>query len=307
MRICQALLLLAALFLLFGCPSIGLPEEAAAQQEEAPQDYSYDLFVKDISSVPEYPRLTEDYKLRVQIQIYGQYLPPGYSIWVLDGNETLLRENVYSPEPLKHYEFDYYAGSTEPHNIRVEVQSLDPEHPEPQENLGNNVMRKDTHAYPLGYYDVYNWRETWFYDAVGMQMKQAQAFTLERHLNVSKIWVYVQARVPPPPSSKLIISLHEKPNTWGNIGVGEELLRGEIDATRISQQPSWQHIEFSPVELRNDTYWIVLEYDSPSSAGVEWYRAEGNNFGEFYDTQMIDIAGYGEWEYKGFDFAFKVE
>ncbi|MCP4648202.1 MAG: hypothetical protein GY852_10815, partial [bacterium] len=60
-------------------------------------------------------------------------------------------------------------------------------------------------------------------------------------------------------------------------------------------------------ELRNDTYWIVLSYESPSSAGIEWYRAERNNFGEMYDTQMIDIAGYGEWEYKGFDFAFKVE
>lgn len=300
-------LLLAILFLLLGCPEIELPAEEGMQQEEEPPDYSYDLFVKEISSVPPYPRLTEEYTMRAQIQIYGKYAPSGYSLWVLDGNTSLLRENITSPELLKHYDFGYYAGSTEPHNIRVEVQSLDKEHPEPEQNLENNVMRKDIRAYPLGYYDLYNWRVTWFYDAVGMQVKQAQAFTLQKPLNISKISVYVQARVPPPPTSKLIVSLHEKPTTWGKIGVGDEILRGEIDAEGIKQDPSWQYIQFNKTELKNDTYWILLEFESPSSAGIEWYRAEGNNFGEVYDTQMLDVAGYGEWEYKGFDFAFKVE
>lgn len=117
----------------------------------------------------------------------------------------------------------------------------------------------------------------------------------------------MQARVLPSPGSKLFVSLHEKPNNWGNLGVGYELVRGEIDATLITQEASWQEIQFERIELQNDTYWILLEYESPSSAGIEWYRAEGNPYGTVYDTQMLDLGGYGEWEYKGFDFAFKVE
>lgn len=296
------------LLLLVGCTAITEPILGIelAEQEEPP-DYSYDLFVKDIDSAPDYPRLTEEYKVRAIIQMYGRYTPSGYTILVLDGNKTLMHKNITEPELLQYFEFDYYADSIEPHNMRVEVQSIDSEHPEPEENLENNVMRKDIKAYALGYYDLYNWKVTWFYDAVGMQVNQAQAFTLEKPLNVSKIGVYVQAKVPSPPSSKLFISLHEKPTNWGNIGVGEEILRGEIDATQIGQEPSWKWIEFDTLELKNDTYWIVLSYESPSSAGIEWYRAERNKFGEVYDTQMIDLAGYGEWEYKGFDFAFKVE
>lgn len=297
-------LLLAAFILLLGCPAI-LPEEDAPQAE--PPGYTYDLFVKEISSVPEYPRLTENYTLRTQIQIYGRYLPSAYSIWILDGNKTIFNETVASPKSLSHYDLPFYADSTGPRHIRVEARSLDEEHPEPEENLGNNALRKDARAYPLGYYDLYNWKVTWFYDAVGMQVKQAQAFTLDVPLNLSKISVYVQAKVPCPPSSKLIISLHEPPNNWGNIGVGEEILRGEIDAATIGASPAWQAIPFNTTEFQNGTYWIVLEFDSPTSAGIEWYRAEGNQFGEAYDTQMLDVAGYGEWEYKAFDFAFKVE
>lgn len=299
-------LLSALLLLLLGCLS---PEPEAAQdiQEVEPPDYSYDIFVKEVSPVPPYPRLTENYTLRTQVQIYGRHLPSSYSLWILDGNTTIFNETITEPEPLSHYDFPYYASSTEPHHIRVEVRSLDEEHPEPEENLGNNVLRGDVRAYPLGYYDLYNWRVTWFYDAVGMQLKQAQAFTLKRPLNISEISVYVQAMVPPPPSSRLIISLHEKPTSWGNLGVGKEMLRGEIDASQIGSSPSWQTIRFNNTLLRNDTYWILLEFESPSSAGIEWYRAEGNPFGEAYDTQMLDVAGYGEWEYKGFDFAFRVE
>ncbi len=297
-----------ALILLAGCPAIAEPILGeGTQEQEEPQDYSYDLFVKDIYSTPKYPQLTEDYKIRTLVQIYGRYIPSAYSIWILDGNKTLFHENISEPELLRHFEFNYYAGSTKPHNIRVEVQSLDPEHPEPETNLGNNVLRRDIRAYPFGYYDIYNWKITWFYDAVGMQVHQAQAFTLEKPLNVSRIGVYVQAHVPPPPGSIIKVSLHEKPTSWGNIGVGEKLLEGEIDATQITLDPSWEHIEFETIELSNDTYWIVLSFESPSSAGVEWYRAEGNQFGSTYDTQMIDVAGYGEWEYKGFDFAFKID
>jgi hypothetical protein len=298
-------LLAISLLLLLGCPSLEPGAGGEAQQE--PQDYSYDVFVKDISPVPPYPRLTEDYLMRIQVQIYGRYIPSSYSIWILDGNTTISNKTVEGPELLSHYDFPLHASSTEPHHIRVEAQSLDEEHPEPEENFGNNVLRKDIRAYPVGYYDLYNWRVAWFYDAVGMQVKQAQAFTLNEPLNVSEISVYVQARVPPPPSSVLTISLHEKPTSWGNIGVGEEILRGQIDASKIGASPSWQSIHFNTTLLRNDTYWILLEFESPSSAGIEWYRAEGNPFGEAYDTQMLDLAGYGEWEYKGFDFAFKVE
>ncbi|MBN2121854.1 hypothetical protein JW721_02250 [Candidatus Micrarchaeota archaeon] len=305
MGIMRRFLLLAALFLLLGCPSIWPGGEDAPQAE--PPDYSYDLFVKEISTVPAYPRLTENYTMRTQVQIYGRHIPSSYSIWILDGNQTLFNETIASPQSLSHYDFPFYADSTQAHHIRVEVLSLDSEHPEPQENLGNNVLRKDAKAYPLGYYDLYNWSITWFYDAVGMQVKQAQAFTLDVPINASEISVYVQAMVPCPPSSKLIISLHEPPNNWGNIGVGKELLRGEIDASLIGGSPSWQSISFNKTELQNGTYWIALEFYSPSSAGVEWYRVEGNPFGGVYDTQMLDIAGYGEWEYKGFDFAFRVE
>ncbi|MBD3397524.1 hypothetical protein GF412_00305 [Candidatus Micrarchaeota archaeon] len=306
----KRLLPLFALLLFAGCcafseelPLPSIEEEA----EEEPPDYSYDLFVKDIHSVPDYPRLTEEYKVRVQVQRYGRYQPSGYTIWVLDGNQTIMRQNISDPELLQHFEFEYYADSTQPHNMRAEVLSLDPEHPEPGENLENNIMRKDVKAYPIGYYDIYNWKVNWFYDFVGIQVRQAQAFTPQKPLNVSRIGVYVQARVPPSPGSKLFISLHEKPNNWGNLGVGEELARGEIDATQIAQDASWQWIEFNKTELRNDTYWIMLSYESPSTAGIEWYRAEGNPYGTVYDTQMLDLGGYGEWEYKGFDFAFKVE
>ncbi len=299
-------LLLAALLLLPGCSLLG-PGEEGAPQDAGPPDYSYDILVKEISTAPAYPRLTEEYVMRTQVQIYGRYLPSAYSLWVLDGNSTIFNETITSPQALSHYDFPFFADSAKPHHIRVEARSLDEGHPEPEENLGNNVLRKDVRAYPLGYYDLSNWTLTWFYDAVGMQVKQAQAFTLEKALNISQISVYVQAKVPCPPTSKLIISLHEPPASWGNIGVGREIRRGEIDATLIGGSPSWQSIYFEEAALQNGTYWIVLEFESPSSAGVEWYRAEGNPFGEVYDTQMMDVAGYGEWEYKAFDFAFKVE
>lgn len=303
------LVLLAALLLLFllGCPSLEPESAQGMQQDGEPPDYSYDILVKEISSVPPYPRLTEEYSMRTQIQIYGRYLPSSYSIWILDGNITIFNKTITEPEPLSHYDFPFYASSTKPHHIRVEVQSLDSAHPEPEGNLINNLLRKDIRAYPLGYYDIYNWEISWFYDAVGMQVKQSQAFTLTKPLNISKISVYVQARVPSPPSSSLMISLHEAPTSWGNIGVGGEILRGEIDASQLGGSPSWQSISFNRTELQNGTYWILLEFESPTSAGIEWYRAEGNPFGEVYDTQMLDVAGYGEWEYKGFDFAFKVE
>jgi len=295
-----------ALLLLAGC-ILDAPEEQTLSEPPPPPDYSYDLFVKDIYSIPEYPRLTEAYTIRTTVQIYGRYTPSAYSIWILDGNKTLLQENITDPALFQYFEFEYYAENTQPHNMRVEVQSLDPAHPEPEQNLENNMMRKDIKAYPIGFYDIYNWEYNWFYDAVGMQVKQAQAFTLQKPLNVSKIEVYVQARVPPSPDSKLLISLHEKPTSWGNIGIGDRITVGELDATEISSTASWHQVEFEPVELSNTTYWIVLEFESLSSAGVEWYRAEGNKFGEVYDTQMLDVAGYGEWEYKGFDFAFKLE
>ena len=296
------------LLLLAGCCTLSeAPFEATDSDDEAPPDYSYDLEVKDIYSVPEYPRLTESYKLRTLVQSYGRYTPSGYRIWVLDGNKTLLHENITEPELLQHFEFDYYADSTEPHHIRVEVQSLDSAHPEPETCLGNNIMRRDIRAYPVGYYDLNNWRITWFYDFVGIQVRQAQAFTLQNPLNVSRVGVYVQSRIPPSHDSKLLVSLHEKPNNWGNLGVGEELARAEINASRITQEASWQWAEFESLQLQNDTYWILLEYESSSSAGIEWYRAEGNPYGTVYDTQMLDLGGYGEWEYKGFDFAFKVE
>ncbi len=152
-------LLLAALLLLPGCPSLEPGAGQGVQQE--PPDYSYDVFVKEISSVPSYPRLTENYTLRTQVQIYGRYFPSSYSLWVLDGNTAIFNETITEPEPLSHYDFPYYANSTEPHHIRVEVQSLDAEHPEPEENLGNNILRKDVRAYPLGYYDIYNWKVSW--------------------------------------------------------------------------------------------------------------------------------------------------
>lgn len=302
----KALLPLLLLLLLYGCLAT---EEGPAHEgaQEEPVDYSYDLVIKDILTAPQYPRLTENYTVRVLVQAYGRYVPSSYSLWVLDGNETLMREEIEDPGLLEYFEFPSYADGTAPRHLRAEVESTDALHPEPPGNLSNNVMRADVKAYPLGFYDIYNWSYTWFYDAVGAQLKQAQAFTLERSLNISRISVYLQARVPPPPGSKLLVSLHGKPDSWGNIGVGDEIASGEIDAQAIAQKPSWQSIEFEPLELANDTYWIVLEYESPSSAGVEWYRAEGNRFGGVYDTQMLDIAGYGEWEYKGFDFAFRVE
>jgi hypothetical protein len=289
----KRLFLLAALLLLPGCPLLGT-EDGGEVSPQAVEDFSYDLFVKEVSSVPDYPRLTEEYIMRAQIQIYGRYLPSAYSIWVLDGNSTIFNETINSPQALSHYDFPFYGDSPSPRHIRVEVESLDDEHPEPEENLGNNVLRKDARAYPLGYYDLHNWEISWFYDAVGMQVKQAQAFTLEKPLNISEISVYVQARVPCPPASRLIVSLHEHPESWGNIGVGGKILTGEIDASAIGGSPSWQSIRFNRTSLQNGTYWIVLEFESPSSAGIEWYRAEGNPFGGVYDTQMLDISGYGE-------------
>jgi len=302
-------LLLALLIIFAGCceltEELGLGEENATV-EEAP-DYSYDILVNDIYSTPEYPRLSEEYKIHTSIQIYGRYLPEAYSLWILDGNRTIYQKTISNPELVEHFEFEYYAESTEPHHIRVEVQSLDAIHPEPETNLDNNILREDMHVYPLGYYDLNNWKITWFYDAVGMQLQQAQAFTLEHPLNISKIGVYIQAPVPPPPGSSLSISLHQKPTNYGNIGVGKRLLGGTIDATGIKQEPSWQYIEFEEVLLENDTYWIVLEYQSTSGAGLEWYRAQGNQYGPIDDTQMLDLAGDAVWEYKNFDFAFKVE
>jgi len=216
----RAFIILALALLIAGCPAIIEEGYEEGTVPAPPPDYSYDLIAKDIHVAPDYPQLTEEYKMRVIVQRYGAYSPDGYSVWILDGNQTLLKKDIFDPEFVESFEFDYYAGTVEPHHIRVEVESLDFMHPEPEANLENNVLRKDVSAYPFGYYDIYNWKITWFYDAVGMQVYQAQAFTLEKPLNISRIGVYVQANVPPPPNSSLKVSLHEQPHKLGKYWCG---------------------------------------------------------------------------------------
>ncbi len=302
------------MLLLAGCALPGVPPlegnaTAGINQtiKEEPPNYDYDLFVKGIITSPPNPTLGEEYKAIVIVQSYGIYIPSAYHIWVLDDGEILMEKDVQNPELLQTFEFPMYANDTTPHHFTVQLKSIDNVHPENSSKLENNLMSGIVQPGPVGFYDVYNWKDNWYYDAVGMQIKEAQAFTLKHPINFSKIGVYVQASVPQPQGSELTISLYNAQPNENISGLGDRIISSKIDASKIGPKPSWIYAEFPAMELSKGKYWIVLEYSSSLGGGIEWYRAEGNPYGEFLDTQMMDVAGWGEWEFKDFDFAFKVE
>lgn len=306
-----AALALALSLLLAGCCDLtggqALLNQTNISTPEEPPNYDYDLFVKGIIPSPQKPQLSEEYKAVVMVQSYGFYTPSGYHIWVLDNGNILMDEDVQNPDLQENFEFKIYANDTAPHHLTAQVKSIDPIHMENESKLGNNILSGNVQAYPIGFYDLENPKYTWYYDAVGMQIKEAQSFTLRNPMNISKVGVYVQARVVQAQGSELIVSLYNAQPNENISGLGEKIISSKIDATAIGPDPSWIYVEFPRMELAKGKYWIVLEYYSPSGGGIEWYRSEGNHYGEFLDTQMMDVAGWGEWEFKGFDFAFKVE
>ncbi len=306
-----ALALSLSLFLP-GCCNLSEGQSLFNQSNEStqstePPDYDYDLLISKIVSSPAEPVLSENYKSIVMVQVYGRYSPSAYHVWILEDEEILVDEDIQNPEIMETFTFERFANDTAPHHFTAQVKSLDLLHPENESNLDNNILSGNIQAGPIGFYEVGNPKFNWYYDAVGMQVKQAQAFTLKNPLNISSVGVYVQARVPPPQGSELIISLYNAQPDPQISGLGERIISSKIDATQIGPDPSWVYVDFPRMELANATYWIALEYASPSSGGIEWYRVEGNPYGEFLDTQMMDVAGWGEWEFKGFEFAFKVE
>jgi hypothetical protein len=302
------------MLLLAGCTLPGLPSPGTNATpgtnqtvNEGPPDYDYDLLITKIVASPANPVLAESYKSIVMVQTYGRYIPSAYHVWILEDGEILVDEDVQNPEVVEMFVFERFANDTAPHHYTAQVESRDTIHPENETKMDNNVLSANMQAGPMGFYDLQNPRLNWYYDAVGMQMKEAQSFRLKQPFNISRVGVYVQASVVQPRGSELIVSLYNEQPDENISGLGEKIISSKIDATTIGPDPEWVYAEYPRMELNKGKYWIVLEYSSPTSGGIEWYRAEGNPYGEFLDTQMMDIAGWGDWEFKGFDFAFKVE
>ncbi|MEM4272445.1 MAG: hypothetical protein QXH30_02550 [Candidatus Bilamarchaeaceae archaeon] len=309
----RCLLAIAMMLFVAGC-ILPIPIEggnatavASGSAKEEPPDYNYDLLISKIISSPPNPVLSENYKSIVQVQTYGKYSPSSCHVWIVEDGEVLVDEEIQQPQIVETFIFERFANDTAPHHFTAQVRSTDLIYPENEFALGNNILSGNIQARPIGFYDVENSKHKWYYDAVGMQVMQAQAFSLKNPFNISKVGVYVQARVPPPEGAELKISLYGAQPNPKAAGLGEKIISAKASTTRIGPDPSWVYADFPRMELTNGTYWVVLEYSARNGGGIEWYRAEGNPYGEFLDTQMMDIAGWGEWEFKGFDFAFKVE
>ena len=296
------------LLLLAGCLGItdlpGFPEgEVPPEPGEVPvEDYSYDLVIKDISTVPEAVHVGERFSMKAIVQIYGRYTPSTFRLQVIDGEDVLHDKVIENPGLIEWVEFNLTAENYSQRNLRAEVTSLDPFHPEPEENLENNILRKTLHFYPHGFYDVYDWKISWYYDIVSYIIRQAQAFTLPYEMEIFRVGVYIKAASPPPEGSHLIIELHE--DDEGEIS--ELIASTQMEVEDLDDELQWKYVYFEGLTLPPGKYWLVLMMDDSGSYGIEWARARGDHYGEYWDTQVFNLGDWADWEYKEFDFAFKI-
>lgn len=267
-----------------------------------PTDYSYDLAIKDIATLPRTVYIGDNYTLRVVVQIYGRHLPFAYHLSVTDGNSTICDEDVRNPGPIRSFDFNYTKAGEEPRNIRAYVRSIDPLHPEPAPSLPNNLMGKTIRPQPLGYYGACDACMHLYYDAVNYVMRQAQAFTLLHEFEVRRIGLYLRAPIPNSNESRLLVALHN--DSGGKPGIPVAL--SCINAWEIGPEPGWHYAHFQNLTLAPGKYWIVAMMNDTSGYGAQWARSEGNPYGEAYDTMVMDMADWPEWDYKLFDFVFQI-
>ena len=303
---------LAIAFILFGCigvpPFMPGPDGAEPTGEvnvsvEEPTDYTYDVLIKNISTYPDPIHIGEDYTVKAIVQIYGRYLPSRIHLNFIDGNQTLYDEEIENPGPIEYVQFEMHADDDSQRNLRAEVQSLDPLHPEPEENLENNIMRRTLIYKHIGYYAVFDWHEKWYYDIVSHVIFQAQAFQLDHTTDIHKIGLYIKAQTPPPPDTYLTVQIAD--STGENAGVGEVIATSKIPIEGMENELSWRHAYFENLTLSPGRYWIIAKIED-STYGIEWARAMGNPYGEFMDTQVFNLGDWANWEYKDYDFAFRI-
>ncbi len=293
--------LIILLLLLFGCTQQGglFPQP---EPEPPPPDYSYDLIIKDITTWPRTVYLGENYTVRVVVQRYGQYAPSGYRLNVLDGNITLYNEEIHDPGLIEWVEFNYSHATEDPRNMRAEVQSLDAAHPEPNSSLQNNVLRRTIRAQPLGYYGSCYSCMHLYYDAVNYVMRQAQAFNLTQEFTVHRIGLLLRAPINDSLNAPVIVEICRDDEN----NPGEPLASSSIQSSAVGPEPGWHYAQFQNLSLPAGRYWIVARVDMMGSQGVQWARSEANPYGEPYDTMVLDIVDWPEWDYKYFDFVFQI-
>jgi hypothetical protein len=281
-----------------------MQQESPALPKPAPDQpsHSYDLAIKDITTWPSTVYIGSNYTMRVVVQRYGQQEPSGFHLNVLDGNTTLYDSDINDPGLIEWVEFPMGKATDEPRNIRAEVRSTDLLNPEPGASLSNNVMRKTFRPSSIGFYDLYNYRLHWYYDAVTYGMHQAQAFSVSDELDIHRIGLHMRAPLPNPNTTSIMVELHQD-----NDGkIGDPIASSMINAGEVGPESGWHYAYFDNLSLPEGNYWIVTLLDSTDGYGVKWSRAEGNPYGEMFDTQVREIVDWPEWDYKLFDFAFKI-
>lgn len=289
---------LLLLLLFSGCA------QQAAQQPGAPEeppDYSYDIAVKGISTWPRTVYLGDDYVVRVVVEIYGRHMPSSYRLRVFDYEEAIYDSVIAKPGLIRTFEFNYTNATEERHNIRAYVESYDPLHPEPRPALSNNFAQKVITPQPLGYYGQCFSCMHLYYDAVNYVMRQAQAINLTRNFTVHRVGLYLRAPPNTTTSGPVIVEICRD-----NSGRPGEPVAASAITDEIGPEPGWHYAQFQDVPLQDGKYWIVARMESSASYGVQWARAEGNPYGEPYDTMVFDLADWPEWDYKLFDFVFQV-
>ncbi|MEW5996226.1 MAG: hypothetical protein AB1657_01380 [Candidatus Micrarchaeota archaeon] len=288
----------AALLLLAGCVQQAQPP---APQPEPP-DYSYDLLVKDISTLPRNVYIGDDYTVMVYVQRYGRYAPAAYRLRVFDSDQTLYDGVVDTPGLMEAFSFNYTGAGEEPRNIRAYVESYDLLHPEPESALPNNFMQKTIRPQPLGYYGECYACMHLYYDAVNYVMRQAQAFTHGRSFTVHRVGMYLRSSTDIPGTAPVIVEIRR--DNGGK--PGEPIASSSIAGAEVGAEPGWHYAYFQNLTLPAGKYWIVARLDSTDGYGVQWARAEGNPYGEMYDTMVMDLMDWPEWDYKLFDFVFQI-
>lgn len=296
MRHALALAFLA--IILCGC----IRHEAPSPPPPAAPDHSYDLLVKGIAVYPETVYLGDNYTVRVFVQRHGQYSPSAYRVLVFDSGETIRDEVVHGPGLMHAFEFNYTDAAEPPRNIRAYVESADILHPEPPFSLSNNYMQRTVYPQPLGYYGSCPECMHWYYDSVSYVMRQAQAFNLTRQFTLNRAGLFLRSATNSPPSAPIVVEICRD-----NAGKpGEPIASSSIGGSGISREPGWHYAHFQDVQLPPGKYWLVARQESASSYGVQWARAEGNPYGEPYDTMVMDLNEWPDWDYKLFDFAFQL-
>lgn len=286
------------LALMLGCAQ----QAGGTPAQPAPPDYSYDLLIKDVSTLPQNVYIGDNYTVMVHVQRYGMYAPTAYRLRIFDSDRALYDGIVSKPGLMETFSFNYTDADDAPHNIRAYVESADILHSEPPLSLENNFLQRTVHPQPLGYYGACYACMHLYYDAVSYSMRQAQSINMTRGFTVHRVGLYLRSATEAPCGAPVIVEI-----TRDNGGrPGEVISSSSINGAEVGHEPGWHYAQFQNLTLPAGKYWIAARMGTTDSYGVQWARSEGNPYGEMYDTMAMDLTDWPAWDYKLFDFVFQV-